>query len=245
MRVNVSVSEAAADTTISVRREAASTGAADAVPTVSPAVPSTVPITRPITAEIFTADANVDRSNSLIVTMRLNDLSLLEQVVLALVVEAPCHGFAVVQALEGDEALRMAVLVRRPLVYRAIDRLAQQRLVSAVRTETGKRGSPRRVYRATPSGKRVSSRWLNATVARPRDARVELLAKFALRARRGLSSRGLARAQARRFEPLVTRLGRSPKGEQGTADLVRRWRHASLVATMSVLHDVANGTASG
>lgn len=208
-------------------------------------MPVTTANTVPIIVQIFKADTNLGRSDSLIVTMRLNDLSLLEQVVLALVVEAPCHGFAVVQALEGDEALRMAVVVRRPLVYRAMDRLAQQRLVSAVRTEAGERGSPRRVYRATQFGKRVSSRWLSATVARPRDARVELLAKFALRARRGLSSRSLASAQVRRFEPVATRLGRSPKGEQGTAGLVRRWRHASLVATMSVLRDVANGTAPG
>lgn len=177
--------------------------------------------------------------------MRLNELSLLEQVVLSLIAETPRHGFAVVQALEGDEALRMAVVVRRPLVYRAIDRLLKDKLIAIVRTETGKRGSPRRVYRASATGRRVSQRWLNCTVARPRDARVELLAKFALRARRGLSSRSLARAQAKRFAPLASRLGRGPRGEAEVAGLVRRWRHASLVATIAVLHDVANAQASG
>jgi len=179
--------------------------------------------------------------DSLIVTVRLNDISLLNQVVLALVVEQPRHGYGLVAALGSDEALAMAIAVRRPLVYRAIVDLERANLIVAGRKEVGERGSSRTVYRATPKGRRLSGHWLDAVVEHPRDARLELLAKFALRSRRGLSNRRLAAEQRRQFERVATALRRSPQPQTSAANLVRRWRYESVAAMIELLRDVESG----
>jgi len=172
--------------------------------------------------------------------MRLNQLSLLEQVVLALVVETPSHGFGVASAIEADAALAMAITVRRPLVYRAIDTLARAGMLRRAKVESGQRGAPRTVYRATAAGSRASAAWLRAIVDHPRDARLELLAKFALRARRGMSNRSLAAAQRRHFEPVASSLRQRRRDETPAAALVRRWRYESVAAMIGLLCDVEN-----
>lgn len=170
--------------------------------------------------------------------MRLNQLSLLDQIVLALVAETPRHGFDVSETLVSDEALALAVTVRRPLVYRALDDLASAGLITIARKEQGARGSQRVVYRVTAKGRKVNVTWLDAIVEHPRDARVELLAKFALRARRGLPQKRLAAAQRRAFEPIAIALSRSPSGETPAAALVRRWRLESVRAMVALLGDL-------
>lgn len=176
----------------------------------------------------------------LIVSVRLNQLSLLEQVVLALVVETPSHGFGVASAIEADAALAMAITVRRPLVYRAIDTLARAGMLRRAKVESGQRGAPRTVYRATGAGSRASAAWLRTIVDHPRDARLELLAKFALRARRGMSNRSLAAAQRRHFEPVASSLRQRRRDETPAAALVRRWRYESVAAMIGLLRDVEN-----
>ena len=170
--------------------------------------------------------------------MRLNDLALLDQVVLALVDESPQHGFGVARALADDEALAMAITVRRPLVYRSINALALAGLIEPARTETGQRGAPRTIYRATSRGRRLTREWLDAVVTHPRDARLELLAKFALRARRSMSNRALAATQRRHFEPMAAALRNARTDADPTADLVRRWRYESLNAMVGLLREL-------
>ena len=174
--------------------------------------------------------------------MRLSELSLIDQVVLALLVEQPQHGFGVFTSIQHDDALSMAISVRRPLVYRSLDDLEQAGLISPLRTEEGKRGAPRTIYRATPQGKRTTANWLDSIVTHPRDARLELLAKFALRARRNLSNRRLAGAQRRHFETLARSLKTQTKGgidaESATADLVRKWRYESINAMIGLLKEL-------
>jgi DNA-binding PadR family transcriptional regulator len=170
--------------------------------------------------------------------VRLNDLALLDQVVLAVIDESPQHGFAVAKTLAADEALAMAISVRRPLIYRSLDTLAAAGLIAPQRTELGQRGAPRTIYRATTNGSRVTRTWLDAVVDHPRDARLELLAKFALRARRGMSNRALAATQRRHFEPIATVLREPRHDVSQTADLVRRWRYESLHAMITLLAEL-------
>lgn len=172
--------------------------------------------------------------------MRLNEHSLLDQVVLAVIDEAPQHGFGVAKALADDEALAMAITVRRPLIYRSIDTLADAGLIKAARVEAGQRGAPRTIYRATPQGQRLTRQWLDTVVPHPRDARLELLAKFALRARRGMSNRALATTQRRHFEPIADALRDTRADTNPTADLVRRWRYESLNAMVGLLRELEN-----
>lgn len=170
--------------------------------------------------------------------MRLNDLALLDQVVLALLDEEPRHGFGVAKALADDEALAMAITVRRPLVYRSIDGLESAGLIEPVRTEPGQRGAPRTIYRATARGRRLTREWLDAVVTHPRDARLELLAKFALRARRRMSNRALAATQRARFEPMAAALRNARDDADPAAELVRRWRYESLNAMVGLLREL-------
>ena len=170
--------------------------------------------------------------------MRLNDPSLIDQVVLALLVEEPRHGFGIAAEIARDEALSMAISVRRPLVYRALNDLEAARLIEPARTETGKRGAPRTIYRATNDGKKHATAWLEAVVTHPRDARIELLAKFALRSRRGLSNRRLAARQRKHFEPIAASLRQKTTAISPTADLVRKWRHESINAMIGLLKEL-------
>jgi len=169
--------------------------------------------------------------------MRLLELSLIDQVVLALLVEEPRHGFGVFHSIQQDDALSMAISVRRPLVYRSLNDLEKAGLIIPARTEEGKRGAPRTIYRATPKGKRTTTTWLDSIVTHPRDARLELLAKFALRSRRNMSNRRLAGAQRRHFESLADSFGRT-EPLTPTAELVRKWRYESINAMIGLLREL-------
>ena len=91
------------------------------------------------------------------------------------------------------------------------------------------------MFRATAQGVRENTAWLSSVVAHPRDARVDLLAKFVLRARRGLSNTTLAKRQLATFKPLEKRL----RGRTSASDVVSLWRRESLDATMRVLRSIA------
>ncbi|HEV8626115.1 MAG TPA: PadR family transcriptional regulator, partial [Acidimicrobiia bacterium] len=76
-------------------------------------------------------------------------LSLTEWVVLALLSEAPSHGFAVARTLSRTTPLGEAWTVPRPLVYRALGRLEEQGLIVEAGEEPGDPGPRRMVYEAT------------------------------------------------------------------------------------------------
>lgn len=169
--------------------------------------------------------------------MRLLELSLTDQVVLALLTEEPQHGFGIYGSIQRDDALSMAISVRRPLVYRSLNDLESAGLITPVRTEDGQRGAPRTIYRATAKGKRTTDTWLNSIVTHPRDARLELLAKFALRARRNMPNRRLAGQQRRHFESFANSLSKT-EPLTPTAELVRKWRYESINAMIGLLREL-------
>ncbi len=169
----------------------------------------------------------------------------MEQVVLAIVAEEPMHGFAIASTIAADEALSLAIRVRRPLVYRSLEVLAGQELVKVKTIERGSRGSQRRVYHVTGRGRRVSLAWLNSVVSHPRDARLDLLAKVVLRLRSGLGITEFATAQRVEFEKVASGLSRVPDGEGAAAAFVRRWRYENVVAMVRLLEDAASGSHGG
>ena len=132
--------------------------------------------------------------------MRLYEPSVLDQIVLALIGEKPRHGFAVSKELETDPSLSAVIRARRPLVYRSINSLVDAKLIRETKTEPGDQGSPLVIYATTATGKSASTIWLNDTVDHPRDARIELLAKFVLRNRRAMKSKHLATRQRKLFD---------------------------------------------
>ena len=86
-------------------------------------------------------------------------LSLAEWVVLAVISERPTHGFAISQLTASDGDLGRVWQVPRPIVYRALGRLAAAGLITADGTEPGN-GPQRTIYAVTPEGATAAGAWL-------------------------------------------------------------------------------------
>ncbi|MGH8947639.1 MAG: PadR family transcriptional regulator, partial [Acidimicrobiia bacterium] len=69
--------------------------------------------------------------------------STTEYVVLGLLTEGPTHGFAISKVLQPGTNLGRVITVRRPLVYRALDRLVDAGLAEPAHTEPGAAGPNR------------------------------------------------------------------------------------------------------
>lgn len=167
--------------------------------------------------------------------MRLYSPSVLDHLVLSLIDEQPAHGFAIAKLLINDDSLAAVMRVRRPLVYRSLKALNDAGLIRASKTEAGDQGSERTVYRTTARGAREVTEWLDGVVAHPRDARIELLAKFVCRSRRGLSNIELARHQREVFENIARQFDAGVDNATGAARLVAMWRHESVSSMIALL----------
>jgi DNA-binding PadR family transcriptional regulator len=167
--------------------------------------------------------------------MRLYEPSVLDQIVLALIGEKPRHGFAVSKELETDPSLSAVIRARRPLVYRSINSLVDAKLIRETKTEPGDQGSPRVIYAATATGKSTTNKWLNDTVDHPRDARIELLAKFVLRNRRAMKSKQLATRQRKLFERQAANLQVAANSATDDVRLVALWRVENINAMIRLL----------
>jgi DNA-binding PadR family transcriptional regulator len=167
--------------------------------------------------------------------MRLYEPSVLDQIVLALIGEKPRHGFAVSKELETDPSLSAVIRARRPLVYRSINSLVDAKLIRETKTEPGDQGSPRVVYATTATGKSTTATWLNDTVDHPRDARIELLAKFVLRNRRAMRNKQLATRQRKLFERQAANLQIAANSATDDVRLVALWRVENINAMIRLL----------
>jgi PadR family transcriptional regulator AphA len=167
--------------------------------------------------------------------MRLYEPSVLDQIVLAIIDEKPRHGFAVSKQLETDPSLSAVIRARRPLVYRSINSLVDAKLIRETKTEPGDQGSPRVVYATTATGKSTTATWLNDTVDHPRDARIELLAKFVLRNRRAMRNKQLATRQRKLFERQAANLQIAANSATDDVRLVALWRVENINAMIRLL----------
>jgi len=160
-------------------------------------------------------------------------LSLTEWAVLAVLAERPAHPFAVARLLGEDGELGRVLTVRRPLVYRAAERLAAAGLCRPDHTEPGEGGPERTVYRTTPAGRRALAKWLAEPVSRVRDLRLEFLLKVRLTRRAGRSPLPLVQAQRAALGP---RLGALSSGGEG--DEVALWRRHNAAAARAFLEEL-------
>lgn len=170
--------------------------------------------------------------------MRLYEPSVLDQIVLAIIGEKPQHGFAISKELDNDPSLAAVVRIRRPLVYRSINCLLDAKLIRESKIEPGDQGSQRVIFTVTSTGKLVSTTWLNEVVDHPRDARIELLAKFVLRNRRNLKNQQLAKRQKKLFERQVAKLQVSANLATDDVRLVSLWRVENINAMIRLLDAV-------
>lgn len=131
--------------------------------------------------------------------------------------------------LAPDGELGRIWSLSRPLTYRAVDGLAERRLVSRAESRA-RAGRDRALLKATAAGRRASAAWLETPVAHLRDVRTELLLKLALRARVGLDTESLVAAQRKVLGPAIDALTSKP-GD----DLVDRWRRENALAVSRFL----------
>jgi DNA-binding PadR family transcriptional regulator len=159
-------------------------------------------------------------------------LSLTEYAVLGVLAEHPAHGFAISKALAPEGPVGRVLTVRRPLTYRALDRLVGSGLAAAVHTEPGEAGPERIIHRITPSGKRQLKRWLSEPVQHIRDMRIEFQLKVTLLNRSGQSPLGLVRAQRVVLRPTLAALDSTT---DQLPDHLELWRQHNAAATDAYL----------
>lgn len=164
----------------------------------------------------------------------MSDLSVTEYAVLGVLAERPSHGFAIARELSAKGDVGRIITVRRPLVYRALDRLVHNDLAKPVHTEKGDAGPNRVVHRATGTGRRELSRWLSRPVDHVRDMRIELLLKIALLIRSQVSPASLIDAQRELIQPTLRALD-----EAVSSDPVEIWRQHSARAAGTFLEELA------
>ena len=155
------------------------------------------------------------------------ELSLADQVCLAVIGERPTHGWHLVKLLATDGDLGRIWSLSRPLTYRAIDRLVELGLVS--RTDLGRRAE----LRITAAGRRRRRTWLDAPVEHLRDLRTEFLLKLSLRERSGFDSEALVARQQQALAPAMRALV-----DHEPVDVVDRWRRESALAARRFLESV-------
>lgn len=158
-------------------------------------------------------------------------LSVTEYAVLGLLAESPTHGFAISRHLAADAQVGRILTVRRPLVYRALDRLVETGLAMPNHTEPGDAGPQRVVHRVTPAGRRRLRRWLDEPVGHVRDIRIEFQLKLALLHRSGLSPVSLIMAQQEMLRPTLAALD----DPEDAPDHVELWRQYNAQAAAAYL----------
>ncbi|HET9260633.1 MAG TPA: helix-turn-helix transcriptional regulator [Acidimicrobiia bacterium] len=153
---------------------------------------------------------------------------------LGVLAEQPTHGFAISRQLEAGSELGRVMTVRRPLVYRALDRLVETGCAEPTFTERGD-GPQRVIHRITHVGRRRLSTWLNRPVEHIRDLRIEFLLKLALLRRANRSPLELIRSQRTALGPTLEALD-DPALDPG--DHVELWRRHNAVAASNYLDDL-------
>jgi DNA-binding PadR family transcriptional regulator len=163
----------------------------------------------------------------------VSDLSLTEYAVLGVLAEQPSHGFAIARELSVMGDVGRVITVRRPLVYRALDRLIEAGLARPAQVEEGDSGPKRIVHRVTPAGRHRLDEWLSEPVDHVRDMRIEFLLKLVLLRRADRSPARLVAAQRASLEPTLDALD-----DPETDDPVEVWRRHNARAAASYLDEL-------
>ncbi len=159
-------------------------------------------------------------------------LSPTELAVLGLLAEGPTHGFAIAKGLASGTSVGRVLTVRRPLVYRALDRLVALELAEPVHSEPGDAGPQRLIHRVTGKGRSRLNHWLAEPVEHVRDMRIEFQLKLVLLERSGKSPLALVRAQRRALGPTLSALEGLPATP---IDHLELWRQHNATAAASYL----------
>ena len=126
-----------------------------------------------------------------------------EYCVLALLVEAPRHGWGLATVLARDGEIGSIWSMARPLVYTSLRRLEAEGAIETSGIERGDRGPHRVVFKATPKGEKLAREWLQLPVEHVRDIRSLFLVKVVLAQRLGFDAEPLLLGQRALMVPFV------------------------------------------
>jgi PadR family transcriptional regulator AphA len=166
------------------------------------------------------------------------DLSPAEWASLALLAEQPAHGFAIARALAPDGDVGRVWSCSRPLVYRALERLAELSLVEQRGSEPSGEGPRRTVLGATRAGRRELERWLAEPAAHVRELRSSLMLKLLFLSRRGADASDLLTRQRSVLAALVAGLQEAADGAEGFDRVLYLWRLESARAALRFVDDL-------
>jgi DNA-binding PadR family transcriptional regulator len=144
--------------------------------------------------------------------------------VLALLADAPGHGWALAKEMSRTGSIGRVWATGRPLVYRALERLQSRQLIEPVRSERGLRGPNRALFAATDAGRAELARWLAQPVDRVREVRSLFLLKLVLHERAGLDPRPLLEAQRGHTQAAIAALEERLQGSSGVEHILVRFR---------------------
>ena len=161
--------------------------------------------------------------------MARQDAQLARNVVLALVVHTPRHGWAIHEQLSPTGDIGHAWTLSRQLVYRAIDTLVEDGLVKRATPKDGG-GGDKVIISPTAAGKRMLLQWLNSPVTHLRDVRTELVLKVMLREKMKMPLDSFLESQHAIFDPLIASINKDASDSP-----VNLWRRESANAVKRYL----------
>lgn len=161
--------------------------------------------------------------------MARQDAQLARNVVLALVVHTPRHGWAIHEELSPTGDIGRAWTLSRQLVYRAIDTLVEDGLVKRATPKDGG-GGDKVIISPTAAGKRTAMLWLDSPVTHLRDVRTELVLKVMLREKMKMPLDSFLSLQHEVFDPLIASINKD-----SSSSPVNLWRKESANAVKRYL----------
>jgi PadR family transcriptional regulator AphA len=161
-----------------------------------------------------------------------DELSAGEWAVLALLSEAPAHGFALARAMAPGGEVGQVWAMRRPLVYRALETLEQREMVRPAGTVPSQSGPQRTILEVTPAGARAVTGWLSQPVSHVRDARSLLMLKLLFLSRRGADLAPLLTAQRAQFSSHADSLTAALNQTEGFDRTLLLWRLENTTAAL-------------
>jgi DNA-binding PadR family transcriptional regulator len=164
-------------------------------------------------------------------------MGLPEWTVLAVVAQQPTHGFAIAQLTTPDGELGRVWQIPRPVIYRAIGRLAEAGLIVPTGVEPGQ-GPQRTIYAATEEGVTSAAHWLTTPVGHVREFRSQLLLKLALLHRRSVNVAPLIQRQREVLAPIAAAID-AERAEDSFDAILLAWRRATAAAALAFLDDAA------
>lgn len=170
--------------------------------------------------------------------MTSTELSITECAVLALLGERPTHGFALARHLAADGEIGRVFTVRRPLVYRALDRLVDAGLAQPVSTEKGRAGPKRIIHGITAAGRARLDDWLAEPVRHVRDLRIEFLLKLTMLLRSQGSPITLIMKQREALDGTLSALDETSPDPDDPVELWRRHQAAAAGSYLEALQDL-------